>query len=59
VFEARGLAFHQSVRDAFARLAAQEPGRCTLIDAGQPAEDVAEAAWRIVSRLLDPAKAQG
>ncbi|MGA1343487.1 MAG: dTMP kinase [Hyphomonas sp.] len=58
VFEARGLAFHQAVRDAFARLAEQEPGRCKLIDASQPANDVAEAAWRIVSRLLAPAEAR-
>jgi len=59
VFEARGLAFHQAVRDAFARLAELEPGRCRLIDASQPADDVAEAAWRIVSRLLAPAEARG
>ncbi len=49
VFEARGLAFHEAVREAFANIAKQEPDRCTLIDASLPPADVARLAWAALS----------
>jgi dTMP kinase len=52
VFEARGLAFHEAVRAAFADIARREPGRCTLIDASLPAADVARLAWSAISARL-------
>ena len=55
VFEQRDLAFHQSVRQAFAEIARLEPGRCQLIDASRSAREVADAAWIPVSRLLSSA----
>ncbi len=54
VFEARGLAFHEAVRAAFADIARHEPGRCTLIDASLPPADVAHLAWAaIAARFAD------
>lgn len=58
VFEARGLAFHEAVRDAFAEIARREPARCTLIDASQPAEDVARLAWAEISARFHIVSAQ-
>lgn len=55
VFEQRDMDFHQSVRVAFADLAKTEPGRCKLLDAGQAAPVVADAAWTVVSPLLPSA----
>ena len=52
VFEQRNLAFHQSVRQAFAELARREPERCRLIDASRPANEVADSAWTHVSWLM-------
>jgi len=59
VFEQRDLAFHQAVRDAFAKIAEREPGRCKLIDASRTADEVAQSAWSFVSRLLASAEAHG
>jgi len=49
VFETRGLAFHEAVREAFSDIARREPGRCSLIDASLPASDVANLAWSAIS----------
>ncbi len=46
-FEAETLDFHRRLREAFLRIAAAEPGRCAVIDAGAEAEAV-EAAIRAV-----------
>jgi dTMP kinase len=51
-FEAKGLAFHQRLRAAFAAIAAGEPGRCVLIDADADIATVEEAVWRVVSGRL-------
>lgn len=59
VFEQRDLAFHQTVRDAFARIAEREPARCKLIDASRPAGEVAQSAWSFVAHLLASAEAHG
>ncbi len=50
--EVEPLDFHQRVREAFLRIAAQEPERITIINAAGPAETVAEAVRARVDRLL-------
>jgi dTMP kinase len=56
-FEAEALSFHEKLRDGFLTLAANEPGRCVLIDATLPKDEVAEQIWRVVAKRLDPATA--
>ena len=51
-FESRPDTFHEAVRSAFKALAQTNPDRCHLIDAGQTAEQVAEAAWRKIEPLF-------
>ena len=58
VFEQRDLDFHQSVRLAFSEIARGEPGRCKVIDASRPANEVADAAWAHVAELLTSAEAR-
>ena len=41
----QGLAFLAAVAEGFARLAAEEPGRFVVIDAGCPVEQVVAGAW--------------
>ncbi|GJE15414.1 Thymidylate kinase [Methylobacterium marchantiae] len=58
-FEAEALGFHTRLREAFLAIAAAEPERCMVIDAGHP-PDVVEAAVaaavaaRLPRRLADP-----
>jgi dTMP kinase len=40
-FEARGLAFHQALREAFLAIAKAEPQRCKVVDAARDVEAVA------------------
>jgi len=54
-FESKGLAFHQRLRDAFLRIAENEPGRCALINAGGALDEVAEEVWSAVSSRLEVA----
>jgi dTMP kinase len=56
-FEAEAMAFHDRLRDGFLMLAANEPGRCILIDATTPKEEVAEQIWRVVQKRLQPSSA--
>lgn len=51
-FERRPEAFHEAVRAAFLEIAAAEPARCRMIDAGQPAEQVLEAAWGEICSMI-------
>ena len=52
-FEAKGLAFHQRLRDGFRAIAAQHPDRCVVIDAAAGLDAVSERVWREVEfRLL-------
>ncbi len=44
-FEREDAGFHRHVRRAFLDIARREPMRCRVLDAGQPAEAVAEAVW--------------
>jgi dTMP kinase len=51
-FERRPEAFHEEVRMAFLAIAEAEPARCRVIDAGQSAEQVLEAAWDEICLLI-------
>lgn len=56
-FEAESRAFHEALREAYRRLAADEPGRCVLIDATEPKPAVADRIWRTMSERLDSTRA--
>jgi dTMP kinase len=56
-FEAEALKFHETLRDGFLELAANEPDRRVLIDASKPKDEVAEQIWRVTVKKLDPATA--
>jgi dTMP kinase len=51
-FEQRDDAFHERVRQSFLAIAAAEPGRCAVIDAGQPLDAVADAIARTIGERL-------
>jgi dTMP kinase len=52
-FEAEfDLAFHRRVRDGFLELAAAEPGRFVVVDAGRPKGEVAAAVAAAADRLI-------
>lgn len=50
--EARGVDYHERVRRAFMLIAAKEPERCAVIDAGLPADAVADAAMTVIRDRL-------
>ncbi len=52
-FERRGVAFQEHLRKAFHAIAAAEPDRCAIIDAGGPPEAVAREVARIVADRLE------
>ena len=53
-FERDEVALHEARRQAFLAIAAAEPERCAVIDAGQSADATAETIWETVStRLLE------
>ena len=51
-FEAKGVAFHQRLRDGFLAIAKAEPNRCVVLDAGRPPEAVSDAVWSAVAAHL-------
>jgi dTMP kinase len=51
-FEAKGLAFHQRLREAFLAIAGAEPDRCAVIDAQAAPDAVSEAIWAAVQARL-------
>jgi dTMP kinase len=51
-FEAEGIAFHQGLRDAFRKIAADEPQRCVLIDANADSKVIANNIWGVLRRRL-------
>ena len=51
-FEAKGLAFHQRLRDGFLAIAAAHAERCRLIDATGDADRVFDRVWRAVEPVL-------
>lgn len=48
-YERMGLAFHESLRAAFHDIAAREPERCRLVNAGGNPDQVAAALWQAVA----------
>lgn len=51
-FEAKGRAFHTTLRNAFLEIARQEPDRCVVIDAAGTREQIADAIWQTVATRL-------
>ena len=49
-FEREGLAFHQTLREAFLSIAQAEPERCVVIEASGSEREVGDAIWAAVSR---------
>lgn len=54
-FEAESLEFHEKLREAYLSIAAEEPERCVVIDAGAAKEEVAKEVWEAVKSRLNPA----
>jgi len=53
-FESEGLAFHEKLRSAFLEIAAADPARCHVVDAGLSERQVSEAIWEHLCRELAP-----
>lgn len=51
-FERKGKTFHQRLRQGFRKIAAQEPGRCRMVDAAGDAEEVAARVRALVTELM-------
>jgi dTMP kinase len=51
-FEAEDISFHQKLRDAYRRIAEDEPQRCMLIDADADTDAVAAAVWAALRERL-------
>lgn len=51
-FEARGLGWHQKLREAFLAIAKAEPGRCKVVDAAREQGAVADEIARAVELAL-------
>ncbi|MFT4121531.1 dTMP kinase [Bradyrhizobium sp.] len=56
-FEGENLRFHQGLRDAYRKIAADDPARCVLIDANSDPDTVAGRIWMAVCDRLLPAPA--
>jgi dTMP kinase len=57
-FEAENVEFHQKLRRAYLAIAAEEPQRCVVIDAGAAKEAVANEIWDAVKSRLEPPAAR-
>lgn len=51
-FEAEGIRFHQDLRDAYRRIAAEDPERCVLIDATPDPDTVTATIWAALRKHL-------
>jgi dTMP kinase len=51
-FEAKGVAFHERLREAFLQIARAEPHRCAVIDAAAAPSVAAAAIWSAVAAHL-------
>ncbi|MGY3589436.1 dTMP kinase [Bradyrhizobium sp. USDA 4341] len=51
-FEAEGIKFHQDLRDAYRKIAADDPQRCVLIDATAEPDTVAARIWAALREHL-------
>jgi dTMP kinase len=56
-FEQENLAFHQKLREAFRKIAQEEPERCVLLDATEEPDYIADQIWRAVEERLSPSTA--
>ncbi|WP_061024484.1 dTMP kinase [Bradyrhizobium sp. CCH5-F6] len=56
-FEAEKLSFHQGLREAYRKIAAEDPARCVLIDANSDPDTVAERVWTALRERLLPTPA--
>ncbi len=56
-FEAENVEFHKKLREAYLAIAAEEPERCVVVDAGVGREAVAREIWNIVGAKLNPVTA--
>ena len=50
------MEFHHKLRQAYLAIAAEEPARCVVIDAGAAKEAVANEIWDAVKSRLEPVK---
>ncbi|MGY4479263.1 dTMP kinase [Bradyrhizobium sp. USDA 3364] len=51
-FEAEGIKFHQDLRDAYRRIAAEDPERCVLVDATADQDTVTARIWAALREHL-------
>ncbi len=51
-FEAKGLAFHQRLREGFQAIAARDPKRCVLVDAAGEIDAVTARVWSAIESRL-------
>ncbi|WP_315774774.1 MULTISPECIES: dTMP kinase [unclassified Bradyrhizobium] len=51
-FEGEDIKFHKGLREAFHKIAAEDPRRCVLIDATASAETVSQLVWDAVRERL-------
>ena len=51
-FESKGQAFHERLRKGFLGIAEAEPGRCAIIDATGPFDEVEARVWAAVDERL-------
>lgn len=56
-FEGEDLKFHQGLRDAYRKIAAEDPARCALIDANSDPDTVAGRVWTALRERLLPTPA--
>ena len=54
-FESENLRFHEGLRDAYRKIAAEEPVRCALIDANADPDTVATRVWAALRDRIFPA----
>ena len=48
-----GADFHQKLRDAFLKIAGDNPDRCVIVDASGSIPEVSNAVWKIMEQKLD------
>lgn len=53
-YERMGMSFHETLRNAFLTIAADDPQRCVVIDGAGDEETVAKQIWNIVETRFDP-----
>ncbi|QDF38043.1 dTMP kinase [Bradyrhizobium symbiodeficiens] len=56
-FEGEKLGFHQGLREAYRKIAADDPARCVLIDANSDPDTVAGRVWTMLRDRLLPTPA--